>query len=75
MTQPIVRKPVGEEEEPTGFLARFALSLTEWTERWVPDAFIFALIGTILVVVAALAVDAGDAGAGRSTRGAAASGS
>ena len=52
----LVRKPVGEEEEPTGFLARFALSLTEWTERWVPDAFIFALIGTILVVGAALAV-------------------
>jgi len=49
-----LRKPV--EEEATGFLARFALSLTEWTERWVPDAFIFALIGTILVVAAALAV-------------------
>ena len=56
MSQTALRKPVGEEEEPTGFLARFALSLTEWTERWVPDAFIFALIGTILVVGAALAV-------------------
>ena len=64
MTQPIVRKPVGEEEEPTGFLARFALSLTEWTERWVPDAFIFALIGTILVVGAALAVTPATTGRG-----------
>ena len=54
MTHPAVRKPA--EEEAAGFLARFALSLTEWTERWVPDAFIFALIGTILVVGAALAV-------------------
>jgi short-chain fatty acids transporter len=56
VSQTALRKPVGEEEEPTGFLARFALSLTEWTERWVPDAFIFALIGTILDVGAALAV-------------------
>ena len=56
MSQTALRKPAGEEEEPAGFLARFALSLTEWTERWVPDAFIFALIGTILVVGAALAV-------------------
>ena len=52
MTQPIVRKPVGEGEERTGFLARFALALTAWTERWVPDAFIFALLATVIVVVA-----------------------
>jgi short-chain fatty acids transporter len=35
-------------------IARLALALTAWTERWVPDAFIFALIGTVIVVVAAL---------------------
>jgi short-chain fatty acids transporter len=29
-----------------------ALALTDWTERWVPDAFIFALLGTLIVVVA-----------------------
>jgi short-chain fatty acids transporter len=34
-------------------LARIALALTDWTERWVPDAFIFALIATVLVVLAA----------------------
>jgi len=39
-------------DEPTGALARVALSFTAWSERWVPDAFIFALIGTVLVVVA-----------------------
>src|SRR5438093_8833683 len=38
-----------------GFLARMALALTDWTERWVPDAFIFALAATILVLIAALA--------------------
>jgi short-chain fatty acids transporter len=37
-------------------VARAALALTDWTERWVPDAFIFALIATALVIAAALAV-------------------
>jgi short-chain fatty acids transporter len=49
-------KPASTNTESTSFLASFALSLTAWTERWVPDAFIFALIGTVIVVVAALAV-------------------
>jgi short-chain fatty acids transporter len=38
--------------EDTGFVARLALRLTEFAERWVPDAFIFALIATVLVMVA-----------------------
>ena len=37
-----------------GMLARVALALTEWTERWIPDAFIFALLATLLVVGAAV---------------------
>ena len=40
----------------TGPVARAALALTDWTERWVPDAFIFALIATALVIAAAVAV-------------------
>jgi short-chain fatty acids transporter len=32
--------------------ARAALWLTAWTERWVPDAFIFALLATLIVVAA-----------------------
>src|ERR1700680_4987407 len=39
--------------EQTGLIARAALRLTEWTERWVPDAFIFALMATVFVVGAA----------------------
>src|SRR5262245_48986045 len=35
-------------------LERVALRFTELSERWLPDAFIFALIATILVVVAGL---------------------
>jgi short-chain fatty acids transporter len=42
--------------EQPGPVARAALALTDWTERWVPDAFIFALIATALVIAAALAV-------------------
>lgn len=33
-------------------VARVALALTDWTERWVPDAFVFALLATLVVVVA-----------------------
>jgi short-chain fatty acids transporter len=36
----------------TGVVARAALALTAWTERWIPDAFIFALLATLVVVLA-----------------------
>jgi len=39
----------------TGPVARVALALTAWTERWVPDAFVFALIATLIVVGAGVA--------------------
>lgn len=38
--------------ERTGAIARVALRLTAWTERWVPDAFVFALVATVVVVAA-----------------------
>ncbi len=34
-------------------LERLAEILTDWTERWIPDAFVFALLATCLVFVAA----------------------
>jgi short-chain fatty acids transporter len=40
--------------EQPGAVARAALALTDWTERWVPDAFVFALIATVLAIGAAL---------------------
>jgi len=36
-----------------GVVARLALALTDWTERWVPDAFIFALAATVIVILVA----------------------
>ena len=41
--------------EQPGRVARAALALTDWSERWLPDAFIFALLATVLVIAAALA--------------------
>lgn len=40
-----------EREERGGPLARLALAFTDWSERWIPDAFVFALVGTLLVFV------------------------
>jgi short-chain fatty acids transporter len=40
--------------EPSGFVARVALRFTAWAERWIPDAFVFALLATVLVLAAAL---------------------
>jgi short subunit fatty acids transporter len=38
--------------EQPGAVARLASSLTAWTERWVPDAFIFALLATVVNMIA-----------------------
>ncbi len=42
------------ELEP-GMLERWARAIAAFAERFVPDAFVFALVGTMLVVVAAVA--------------------
>jgi short-chain fatty acids transporter len=44
--------------EQPGPVARAALALTDWSERWLPDAFIFALLATVLVIAAALVATA-----------------
>lgn len=35
-------------------LARVAQSLAGWTEKWFPDAYIFALVGVVVIAVAAM---------------------
>ena len=57
MTVDLLERPVTAQhppEPPPRGLARLAIALTDWSERWIPDAFVFALLGTVLVVVAAL---------------------
>jgi short-chain fatty acids transporter len=44
--------PLGEAE---GRLARVAARVTGWSERWSPDAYVFALVATVAVVAAAAA--------------------
>ena len=46
------------DPEHPGVVARMALALTAWTERWIPDAFIFALLATVIVFVAAITATA-----------------
>ena len=41
-------------DDEAGFVARAALRLTAWTERWIPDAFVFALLATLFVFIAAI---------------------
>ncbi|MFT3768373.1 MAG: TIGR00366 family protein [Minicystis sp.] len=43
------------DEPPAGLLARVAARCTAWAERWIPDAFVFALAAMALVIVAAIA--------------------
>lgn len=44
-----------DDEPPPGVLARVAAACTAWAERWIPDAFVFALAAMALVIIAAIA--------------------
>src|SRR5438132_14393719 len=43
---------VKRSREPAGI--RLGLAISDWTERWFPDAFVFALVGIVMVFVAGL---------------------
>lgn len=47
----------GVSARQANVIERFAERATAWTERWMPDAFVFALGATLVVFVAAWAVD------------------
>jgi short-chain fatty acids transporter len=42
-----------------GLIERAALRLSAWAERWLPDAFVFALVATLLVFAAGLLIGVG----------------
>src|SRR5436309_13680253 len=50
---------VKRPREPAGI--RLGLALSDWTERWFPDAFVFALVGIVVVFVAGLLLGRGPA--------------
>src|SRR4051812_35474841 len=41
-----------------GWLSELAIRFTSWAERWIPDAFIFALLATVIVVILGLTTGA-----------------
>ena len=46
--------PPPDDDGELGPIARAAMAFTAWAERWIPDAFVFALAATALVCVAAM---------------------
>jgi short-chain fatty acids transporter len=40
-------------------ISKLAIRFTDWTQRWVPDAFVFALVATAIAVAAGIAVSGG----------------
>lgn len=42
-----------EESEGSGF-SRLGMRMADWSEKWFPDAFVFALVALIIVFVAGL---------------------
>ena len=46
---------VPETGASEGFVSRCALRFTAFSERWLPDAFGFVLVGTVLVLILGLA--------------------
>src|ERR1700733_6202501 len=43
-----------EGEDSAGTFARLGMGLADWSQKWFPDAFVFALVGLIIVFVAGL---------------------
>src|SRR5256885_14752235 len=43
---------VKRPREPAGI--RLGLAISDWSERWFPDAFVFALVGIVVVFAAGL---------------------
>lgn len=46
----------GHVEEKPGILERMGGALAEWSEKWFPDAYIFACFAVVIVGIAALAM-------------------
>ena len=44
--------------EPLGRFARLGMALADWSQKWFPDAFVFALVAVIVVFLAGLVVGA-----------------
>ena len=53
MSQPAIPKQPYVEEKP-GLMSRWGANLADWSEKWFPDAYIFAVIAVVIVAAVAL---------------------
>ena len=53
-TLPTRNAAQGAGEDSAGVFARLGMGLADWSQKWFPDAFVFALVGLIIVFVAGL---------------------
>ncbi|WP_353172202.1 short-chain fatty acid transporter [Acinetobacter rudis] len=45
-------------EQHSGVFERMAIRISNWSEKWFPDSYVFALLGVIIVAIAALLIGA-----------------
>jgi short-chain fatty acids transporter len=53
---PNVEGKVPKTEEKQGFMQRCGCTLADWSEKWFPDAYVFAVIAVLVTALAALAM-------------------
>ncbi|WP_316572506.1 TIGR00366 family protein [Neobacillus sp. YIM B06451] len=49
-----LEKKIRKQEEQSGRLERMGISLANWSEKWFPDAYIFAAVAVVIVAIIAL---------------------
>ena len=54
MPKPGDNEVTAAERSSMGGFARLGMALADWSERWFPDAFVFALVALIIVFVGAM---------------------
>jgi len=43
-------------ENSQNILQLFALRVSDWSEKWFPDSYIFALLGVVIVAIASISI-------------------
>ncbi len=54
MAEPVIPFPVNRQSERK--LALLGLYMADWSEKWFPDAFVFALLAVVVVAIGALLI-------------------
>ena len=54
MAEEIKKKANTPDDDSLGGMEKFGLTLAEWSEKWFPDALVFALVGIVIVFIIGL---------------------